>query len=404
MEHVMAHRPAPSAAAPTHWLTTVDTGMFPAPDALPSCAGAVVIGGGLMGVATAYWLARLGVDALLVEARQLAWGASGRNAGVFLSGLHPIEDGALVQSVLLDEHIDASYERTGHLALAASTGVFEQFRAEVARRPPAAPPLHALDHRDCEDLLGMRIAPEFVGGRWMPDGHAIHPARLVYGLACSALREGANIATDTRVTRVHPTGGRTRFEVQTTRGRINTERVVYACNTAVTDFHPVLRRFVDPARGQVMATEPLPRIFRSCLAVDFGTVYWRQASDGTVVVGGCRDSAKGGEESTTRERVNPRVQRALDAFLPRAFPGFPPFVVSRRWAGIMDRTIDGRPVVGALPDTDGQWVIGGFGGHGMPAALGAGRALAETITTGRTSALLAPFDPGRLLTTDRDKV
>jgi glycine/D-amino acid oxidase-like deaminating enzyme len=409
MKYVMAYHPAPgvhgtsttgSMNAPTYWLSGTDKEAFPAPGTLPSTAEVVIIGGGLMGVATAYWLARCGVDVLLVEARRLAWGATGRNSGMFLSGLHPIEDGKLVQSVLREEHIDAGYERTGHLALAASDDVLDQIRAEVARRPPTAPPLRVLEHGDCEDLLGMRIAPQFAGGRWMPDGHVIHPARLVYGLATAAVRRGADIATRTRATEVQACSP-ARFEVRTTRGRVHTDHVVYACNTAMTDFHPVLRRCIEPVRGQVLATNPLPRIFRIGLAVNFGTVYWRQAGDGTVIVGGCRDSATGTEENTARELVNPRIQRALNTFLPNTFPGFPPFAVSWRWAGIMDCTTDGRPIVGALPDTGGQWVIGGFGGHGMPAGLGAGRALAETIMTGRPCALLEPFDPGRLLTDDR---
>jgi glycine/D-amino acid oxidase-like deaminating enzyme len=62
----------------------------------------------------------------------------------------------------------------------------------------------------------------------------------------------------------------------------------------------------------------------------------------------------------------------------------------------MDTTEDGRPVVGPLPDRDGQWVIAGFGGHGLPGALGAGQALAESIYADRLSPILTAFDPARL--------
>jgi glycine/D-amino acid oxidase-like deaminating enzyme len=130
------------------------------------------------------------------------------------------------------------------------------------------------------------------------------------------------------------------------------------------------------------------------MAVDWGTVYWRQTSDGSIILGGCRHLDLDGETGPG-QRLNMRIQKALTEFLPESFPGFPSFQVCHRWAGIMDYTPDGRPLIGQVPDVPGQWVIAGFGGHGLPPALGAGRALAEALTTGRTPTELNPYDPDR---------
>jgi gamma-glutamylputrescine oxidase len=379
--------------APTHWLAGIGPALFRPPATLPPYTGVVVVGGGLMGVATAYWLARSGIDVLLLEARDLAFGATGRNAGLSLPGSAPIEDDGVLRAVLAEEGIDARYERIGHLALAASAEVWERIQAEVERRPPTAAPLHALDRDACQDLLGLRVDRRFAGGRWMPDGYGVHPARLVYGLAVAARLRGAVIAPRTRAIRVRRQAGRTRWLVQTDRGPVRAAHVVFACNHDVVRFVPRLSGAVTPLHGQVMATNPLPPLFRVGLAVDWGSVYWRQSDDGTVVIGGCRDA---GGPDPGPEVVDPPVQRALDAFLPGAFPDFPAFAVSRRWAGVMDVTTDGRPLVGAVPGAPGQWLISGFGGHGMPAGLGAGRALAAAITTGRPDPVLAAYDPGRL--------
>jgi glycine/D-amino acid oxidase-like deaminating enzyme len=368
--------------------------MFPPPATLPGKAQVVIIGGGWMGVATAYWLARLGVEVLLLEARWLAWGATGRNAGVFLPGSQPLEDPGLVRSVLHAEQIDAGYAEPGHLTLASRGEVWEKINDEVARRPSGSPPLHALDHAACEDLLGMRVNGGFAGGRWLPHGGLVHPVRLAYRVAGAALRHGATIATRTRAVGVRPRTGREGYEVRTTRGPVRADALVLACNLAVTDFIPQLRGVITPIRGQVMATEPLARIFRMGLAVDWGTVYWRQADDGAIVIGGCRDQDADAETSP-RELVNSCIQDALDRFLPDAFPGFPPFRVRRRWAGIMDCAVDGRPVVGALPHAPGQYVIAGFAGHGLPTGLGASRALARIIAGWPGAEELAPYDPGR---------
>jgi sarcosine oxidase subunit beta len=144
----------------------------------------------------------------------------------------------------------------------------------------------------------------------------------------------------------------------------------------------------------VLATEPLPRRFGPGMALDFGTVYWRQAADGTIVIGGCRDADRA-SESSLEETVNPVVQRALEEFLPDTFPGFGPVPVARRWAGIMDLSPDGRPVVGRWPGAPGVWVAAGFAGHGLPPASGVGRVVAEAIVLGRDSEWLRRLAPDR---------
>jgi sarcosine oxidase subunit beta len=144
----------------------------------------------------------------------------------------------------------------------------------------------------------------------------------------------------------------------------------------------------------MMATGPVPPVFRFGLALDWGSVYWRQADDGAIVVGGCQGLAEHAE-SATQEEIDPAVQNALDAFLPRSFPSFPPFDVRRRWVGTMDNSADGVPLVGPVPERAGEFVIGGFGGHGIPGGLGAGRMLAQAITTGWPQPGLRRYDPGR---------
>jgi glycine/D-amino acid oxidase-like deaminating enzyme len=376
---------------PTSWLAASDPDPFPTPGRLPAGADVVVIGGGLMGVSTAYWVARRGGSVVLLEARRPAWGASGRNAGIVLAGLHPMEDDTVLRKVLSDEGFDPGYRRTGHLALAASAEVWEQVRAEVSRRPETAGPLHALDPAGCADLLGMPIAPSFAGGRWMPGGHVIQPVRLVHGLAAAAARHGARIATRTRAVRVvaGPDAG---LRIRTTRGTVHAGQVVYACNAEVARFCPTLAPFLRPVRGQMLATGPLPPLFGPGMAVDFGSVYWQQAADGSIVIGGFRSAAS---SAGADEVLDPAVQDALERFLPSAFPGFPPFEVRRRWAGVMDQTADGRPLIGAVPWAERQWVIAGFGGHGLPPGVAAARGLAEAIDTGRRTGPAPEFDPAR---------
>jgi glycine/D-amino acid oxidase-like deaminating enzyme len=384
-----AAAPRRGARAPSPWLDDAPPALRPA--RLPGSAEVAVVGGGVIGTAAAYWLARAGAEVLLLEACLPAWGASGRNAGLVLGGPASLE---LVRGVMAEEGIDAGWHEPGHLALASSAAVLERFRTELAARPPGAAPLEVLDPAACRALLGTRISPRFHGGRWMPRAGALHPARFVRGLAEAAARHGVTVATGTPVLSLSPPGRGEGWEVRTRRRTVRARQVVLACNARGARLLPPLAPVLSPSRGQMLATRPLPPLFGPAMAVDYGTVYWRQLGDGTVLIGGCREADPEAEWSG-RAALNPCIQAALEAFLPAAFPDVGAVSAARRWAGIMDATPDGRPLVGAWPGTPGMWVAAGFGGHGLPPALGAGKALARAIIDGASPPELAAMDPAR---------
>jgi gamma-glutamylputrescine oxidase len=381
-----------SLRGPSHWFSRVALPPVPSLPGLPARAEVVVVGGGVMGVSAAYWLARHGADVLLLESRRLAWGASGRNGGFMLGG-HASLDQA--RAVMEEEGISADYDEPGHLALASSPEMLERMRREVAARPPTASRVEIIERAECEQLLGLRINPKFRGGRWMPRAATIHPIRFVYGLAAAAVRRGVRLVHATAALRVERARRGDEIEVETTRGRIRARQLVLACNMGTGQLLPDLKKVLTPVRGQMLSIRPLKPFFRVGLAVDYGTVYWRQSADGTVVLGGYRnlDPAR---ETSERAALNPQIQRALYNFLPETFEGFPQtFAVSRRWAGIMDETADGEPIVGRWPDAPNLWVIGGFGGHGLPPALGMGKALAGAVVGAGLAPEMERFDPAR---------
>lgn len=361
---------------------------------MPERAEVVVVGGGVMGVATAYWLARFGRDVVLLEARRLGSGASTRSAGLVLGRSSGLEDLSILRTLVADEEIDAQYQEPGHLALASSERVLERIREEIRRRPPSASPLCLLDHDGCEELLGMRINAGYLGGRWLPYAGVVHPARLLYGLARAAIRRGALIAQQAPVTRltVNPNGDGA--IVDTPSARIRARRVVLACGIGTRRLWRGLRNVLTAARGQMLATAPMRPLFRVGLAVDWGTAYWRQADDGAVILGGCR-GPDDVSEASARPMLNEAIQSRLTSFLPRTFPDFPPVTVARRWAGIMDETPDGRPLAGACTPAGDLWLLAGFGGHGLPPALGVAHALVQEMIYEQRVPELEPFDPLR---------
>jgi gamma-glutamylputrescine oxidase len=272
--------------------------------------------------------------------------------------------------------------------------VLERFAAEVERRPHSAGPLALLDRAECEDLLGRRIARRFRGGRWQPRAGLLDPVRLVRGLAGAAARRGAAVLERCAALAIEVEDDGA-VAVRTTRGRVSADHAVVACNARTGALVPGAAGLLRPARGQMLATGPRPRAFRVGMAVDFGSVYWRQDADGVLTIGGCRDADPSGE-SIAGEQLNPRVQAALEHFLPQAFPGLQPLRPRHRWAGVMDVTEDGAPILGRVESGANIWVAAGFGGHGLPPALDAGEAIARAIADGRPPAALERLGPARL--------
>jgi glycine/D-amino acid oxidase-like deaminating enzyme len=222
----------------------------------------------------------------------------------------------------------------------------------------------------------------------------VHPGRLIRGLATAAAKRGAHIAETTTVRRVRPIRGSDAVELETSAGRLRARHVVVAANVATGRLIPALARAFTPVRGQMLSTSPLRPLFRPAMAIDWGAVYWRQNASGAIVLGGCA-AVDGAAERTSRDRLNPRIQAALSEVLNEAFPDLPPLRIARRWAGIMDQTVDRRPVVGRWPSGSTQWVVAGFGGHGLPPAIAVGQAVAAAIVDGNTPPTLDRFDPRR---------
>src|SRR5947209_4953184 len=318
-----------------------------------------VIGGGVTACACALALAEGGLRVRLHEARSIAGGASGRNGGFALGGgamRYDVaretfgRDAARAYWRLTEAYLDRlellagdALTRPGSLRLAADEEELEQLRLEHAALREDG---FAAEWRDPEALApGLRRA--FLGGIFHPHDGSLQAARFV-------------IATDG--------SGRALL--------------------------PELDEVIWPARGQVVATEPLPqRLFSYPHYARNGFDYWQQVPDRRVVLGGFRDFSIL-SELTDVEETTPVIQEALDAFLVELLGDMP--AVEYRWAGIFGLTQDMLPLVGRIPGRDGTWVAAGYSGHGNVLGLMCGELVAGAIL-GRPDPILELFDPARLI-------
>jgi glycine/D-amino acid oxidase-like deaminating enzyme len=160
---------------------------------------------------------------------------------------------------------------------------------------------------------------------------------------------------------------------------------------------PELDDALWPARGQVIATEPLRELLFDCPHyARQGFDYWQQLPDRRIVLGGFRDFSIL-TEMTDEETTTSPIQEALDAFLAELLGYMPE--VTHRWAGIFGLTQDLLPLVGRVPGHDGVWVAAGYSGHGNVLGFMCGELVAAAITGG-DDPLLELFSPARLLQFD----
>jgi gamma-glutamylputrescine oxidase len=349
-------------------------------------ADVIVIGGGVTGCSCALTLAQDGVRVRVLEAREVATGASGRNGGFALRGGAPAYDVAREQLGpsaaadlwrLTERYLDRleglagdAFRRVGSLRLAADEAEREALRSEYeALREDS----FTVEWRD--DTLGGR----YYGAILHPDDGAIQPARWVRRLGRLATEAGADVWEHTRVDSL---------------AALDADHFVVATDGYGEGLVPELDAAVTPTRGQVLVTEPLGRLlYDRPHYARYGFDYWHQTPDQRLVVGGRRDAALE-LETTSEEATTDVIQRELDAFA--ADLAGEPVRVTHRWAGIWGTTGDALPLVGQLPGRKNVWAALGYSGHGNVLGLAAGDLVARAIL-GERAPELNVLDPARVL-------
>lgn len=377
------------------WLDDEGPFALPAPGR-PRAASAPpeveVVGAGVTGLSCALTLAQRGVDVRVHDARAVADGASGRNAGFALRGAALPYD--VAQSTLGDDaaHGLWTLSEEALLRLAALAG--DAFRLEGSLRLAADAAERERIHAEYVALRDDGFAAEwrdppvggcgdrFHGALFNPTDGALRPLRWVRRLAAAAAAAGAEILEGSHVASL---------------SALEAPIVVVATDGYGAGLAPWLDAAVAPVRGQVIATAPVARRVVACphYARD-GYDYWQQLPDGRLVVGGFRDTDLAGE-ATRAEGVTGAIQARLEALAAEILGETPR--VTHRWSGIWGETADRLPLVGplagAVAGRPGVWVSAGYSGHGNVLGLACGDLVARGILGAATPGIAA-LAPGRL--------
>jgi sarcosine oxidase, subunit beta len=366
----------------------------------PRHARVVVIGGGLMGCWTAFFLRRRGLSVVLIEIGAVGAQSSGVNFGnLRLQGRHPDQYPLSLRSQALWEQIETligeicEFEQTGHLYIAFDGEQDARLRAIAAE---------ARDH-GVESVL---LDPIDIRRRWPWLSHTVtsaalskrdataNPRLVTPSVARAAAALGAEIIEHTRVLSVERRGEGFRVTVDGD-ATVTCDWVVNAAGAWAPAIAEMLGETVPlfAAGPPQFVTEPLPRfIMPSVQAVD-GKIIFRQVQRGNVVVAGYPR----GPSDPVRNRAPVQPEKTLAGIrnLVRVVPRLACAHVIRVWSGIEGYLPDMLPVIG--PSTASPRLLHAFGfcGHGFQLGPGVGDVLAEIIADGQTPTPLTPFSIAR---------
>ncbi|KRP68207.1 FAD-dependent oxidoreductase [Pseudomonas paralactis] len=365
-------------------------------------ADVCVIGGGFTGVNTAIELAQRGLSVILLEARRIGWGASGRNGGQLIRGIgHDVsgfakyvgEEGvrylaragidsvALVGERIGEHGIDCDL-RWGFCELANTAAQFAAFKDEQAQLAAMGytPETRLVGAQDMAQVVGSTV---YAGGLVdMGSGH-LHPLNLVLGEAQVAEALGVRIFEQTEVLElIH---GET-VQVRCAGGTVRAAQLVLACNAHLEDLEPRLGGKVLPAGSYIIATEPLPepvaqQLIPQNLALcdqKVGLDYYRLTADRRLLFGGaCHYSGRDPQDIAAYMR--PKMLKV--------FPQLANTAIEFQWGGKIGITANRFPQVGRLKQYPNVFYAQGYSGHGLNVTHWCARLLAEGIHAGASQGL-----------------
>ena len=395
---------------------------------LPTHSDIVIIGSGCAGAACAYYLYRDGhlnrapLMITMLEARETCSGATGRNGGhlkpdVYFSYKRYSEKYGRQSAEILQEfeakHIEAISELVSQENIQCDLEVTRAcdtyIDPEVAAQAKESYQQRCADGGNVADLYEIpsedlhsvtRMKNVHYGITFT--GASLHPYKFTHHLLNKCVEQGMNLQTNTLVLSVtRLLSGQ--WSIVTTRGTLQTSKVIFATNGYTAGLIPSLNNKIVPVRGNVCRLLPSNNYMLLPLKMTYSIRFHgshfdymiaRQTGDRSIILGGAKVAYLSDKNlwynnwNDTVKFINEESKQYFTEFMPKNFDKWEmdDSGCKEMWTGILGYTSDLLPFVGELPDQSNGYVIAGFNGHGMPRILLAARALIDLIL-GRVNTL-----------------
>jgi sarcosine oxidase, subunit beta len=364
---------------------------------VPMSAQVVVIGGGAMGAATAFHLARRGItDVVVLERDTLASGSTSKSAGgvrlqfadelnlrIMLRSLPEFERFAEVIGEYTDDVPDLAFRQVGYLFLLTDPADVTVFRDAVTLQQSLGIATEWVDGQAAADMVPGLLVDDVIAATYHPrEGHC-SPEALVVGYVNAARSMGVRLRQGATVSDIDVADGRV-AAVRVGGDRIACEHVVVAAGAWSGEVAALagVDVPVTPERRHMWFTpSPCGQRDTMPMTIDFASSFYAHREGPGLVFGG--------RESTLDEvgvQALCRLPAVADA------------PIASTWSGFYEVSPDHNAIVGAIGGIDGLWTATGFSGHGFQQAPAIGEHLAELIIGAPPSLDLSAFTPQRFVT------
>ncbi|HET7037321.1 MAG TPA: glycine oxidase ThiO [Thermomicrobiaceae bacterium] len=363
-----------------------------------------IAGGGIIGCAIAYELARRGVSVAVVERGQVGHEASGASAGIIsppsaldtppekarLTARSVLAYPAYIERLQEETGADSGWRMRGELTVALG----EADRAELLRVADMQEGLgfqvEWLDGQAARELEPV-LSEQVLGGALVREGGSLFSAQLTRAIAEAARRHGARIIEATPVLEVLTEGERGQVRgLRLSSGELPAGQVVLAAGAWTAGFGLQLGRPLPtvPVKGQMLAIAGAPLMPRRIIG-RYGSGHLVPRPDGTVAVGATKEWVE------FDKRLSPRNVAWSLELLRQVAPALLEGEIISLWAGLRPGSRDEQPLMGAVPGYQGLWVATGHFQTGIQLAVITAELMAGSIVAGASDPQLAPFSPAR---------
>ena len=352
-------------------------------------ADVVVIGGGVSGLSSAFFLAKAGKDVVVVEKGTVGSEASGRNGGMISErtdepALIPLAVESIRLWASLDDELGypTEFVHQGRIQVAVSEEEMDDLYAERDEAVRHGISVELLDSSQIQDLIP-GISDRTLGGLFFANGGHANPQRSVQAFAWSFQDLGGRLYQNTAVTGFAVRNDKI-TSVETTAGAIATDTVVAAAGpqTALLAEMVGVKVPVAPARVEILATAPVPPLFD--IALVGNGLYGRQAARGNLLFGGGVHEWTDVELTSEPSKPNTPLIRNIARRLAELLPNVADVPVLRGWAGIVEQSPDYMPIID-IPDSPSNYIVVTASAHGFGISPATGKAVSDLILHGKSS-------------------
>jgi sarcosine oxidase subunit beta len=362
----------------------------------------VIIGGGVVGCAIAYHLARRGVkDVLVLERETVGSGTTSKAAGG-IRAQFPTEteirfslEAIAVFERFEDEFgIDPGYTKIGYLFLISDPADLRGFETRIALQRRLGVDVRVITPDDARKLVPALRVDDLIAAVWGPGDGLAGPAEVTTGFARRARQLGVRIEEGVQVTAIARDGDRV-TGVSTGDGAIAAPLVINAAGPSAARIARMagVEVPVHPRRRHIFFTEPFPEIPGPVpLTTDrrSGFYFRKELEQMLLSPGDVEDIGADFEAPMDPAMVEDAVQKAVDRV-----PVLEQARIAGGWAGLRPLTPDDHAIIGWAPGVTGLFLAVGFGGHGFQHSPATGRHVAAWIVDGKPAMDLSLFDPAR---------